>query len=155
MIMVLCNIPLILKNVYFHFLEDCVRFVFPNFVTCFSPFISTSSRIIVAGTKQLLVAIWYLFCTMRQLFFETFGRHFDLFCRRALDSNFDVFIQFCIMFMAFFRVILLICIFYRSLVYNVHKKDREEGAGGYKILAKFVNGCAWFFWGRRFSFRDM
>ena len=37
MIMVLCNIPLILKNVYFHFLEDCVRFVFPNFITCFSP----------------------------------------------------------------------------------------------------------------------
>ena len=28
MIMVLCNIPLISKNVYFHFLEDCVRFVF-------------------------------------------------------------------------------------------------------------------------------
>ena len=77
--MVLCNIPLTFKNVYFQFLEDCVRFVFPNFVTCFSTFISTSSRIIVAETKQLLVAIWYLFCTMRQLFFETFGRNFDLF----------------------------------------------------------------------------
>ena len=75
MITVLCNIPLILKNVYFHLLEDCVRFVSPHFVTCFPPFISTSSRIIVAGTKQLLVAIWYLFCTMRQLFFETFGRN--------------------------------------------------------------------------------
>ena len=37
MIMVLYNIPLILKNVYSHFLEDCVRFVFRNFITCFSP----------------------------------------------------------------------------------------------------------------------
>ena len=48
MIMVLCNIPLIFKNVCFHFLEDCVRFVFLNFVTCFSPFKSTSSWIIVS-----------------------------------------------------------------------------------------------------------
>ena len=30
MIMVLCNTPLILKNVYFRLSEDCVRTAFPN-----------------------------------------------------------------------------------------------------------------------------
>ena len=85
--MVLCNIPPIFKNVSFDILEDCVRCVFPNFVTCFSPVTSASSRIIVTGTKQLLVAIWYLFCTMKQLFFKTFGRNFNLFWRRALVSD--------------------------------------------------------------------
>ena len=35
--MVLCNIPLILKNVYFHLSEDCVRSFFLNFVACYSP----------------------------------------------------------------------------------------------------------------------
>ena len=81
------------KNVYFHLSEDCVRSVFPNFIAYYSPlFISTSSRIIFTGTKQLLVAIRYLLLTMKELFFETFERNLDLFWRRALDANFEVFI---------------------------------------------------------------
>ena len=40
MIMVLYNIPLILKNVYSHFLEDCVRFVFRNLLHAFPLYIN-------------------------------------------------------------------------------------------------------------------
>ena len=60
------------QNVYFHFLEDCVRFVFPNFAACVSPFISTWLRIIVAGTKQLFVAIWHLFLHNETVVFWNF-----------------------------------------------------------------------------------
>ena len=53
----------------FHLSEDCVRSVFPNFVSCYSPFMSTSSQIIVTETKQLLVAIRYSLLIMNLLFF--------------------------------------------------------------------------------------
>ena len=66
-----------LQNPYFHLWEDSVRSAFPNIVAYYSSL--TSSRIIVTGTKQLLVAIRHLFLTMKQLFFETFGKKFDLF----------------------------------------------------------------------------
>ena len=80
-----------LKNVYFHLSEDCVR-CFPKYGCMPFSLISTSSGIIVTGTKQLLVAIRCLFLTMKKLFFETFGRNLDLCWRRALDANFEAFI---------------------------------------------------------------
>ena len=124
------------QNPYFHLWEDSVRSVFPNFVAYYSS--STSSRIIVTGTKQLLVAIRHLFLTMKQLFFETYGRNFDLFWERALNANFEVFIQCCIM---------------HSFVMSTKSKE-VEGAGSTKfctILLMIVHG----FRRRRFTFRDM
>ena len=152
MIMVLCNIPLILKNVYFNFLKDC-KICFLEFCYMLFPLYINLIANYCRLNKATPVAICYLFCTMRQLFFETFGRNFDLFWRRALNSNFEVYIYFCIMFMAFFGGAFLICIFQRSFIYNIHKEDRGRRSRGHKILTNFANGCASFF--GRPLFRDM
>ena len=55
-----------LKNVYFHFSEVSVRSVSQNLVACYSP--------LYERHRELL----FIF-EMKQLFFETFGRNFDLY----------------------------------------------------------------------------
>ena len=123
---------------------------FPKF--CCMPFslISTSLRIIVTVVKEPLVAIRYLFLTMKQLLFETFGRNFDFFWGKPLDSNFEISISStCLYF--FLGRIFLICSFLRSFFYDVHNEQRGGRSTGHQFWSNFTNGCAWLLW-RSFSF---
>ena len=88
-------------------------------------------------------AIWYLFCTMRQLFFETFGRHFDLFWRRALDSNLEIFISFALCLWLFSEEFSQYISSRGHFFVTSTKKIEGEGAGGTKfwpILLMVVHG---------------
>ena len=97
------------------------------------PFISTSSRIIVNGTKQLLVAIRYLFLTKKLAEEILIGFEEEL-------------------WMLTFYLVLHYVI--RSYVYRLTMKKRGQRAGGtnfWPILLMVVHG----FWRRGFSFCDM
>ena len=67
------------KNVNVYLLEDCVRCFFPNFVSCCSPLYQPHGELMSAGQSNLLLQLGIHFLMMKLLFFETFGRNFDLF----------------------------------------------------------------------------
>ena len=94
------------------------KICFPIFCSMIFPSISTSSRIIVTRTKQLLVGIRYLFLTMKQLFSETFGRNFELFEELWMLTS--------------------------RLLFRLWRPQRTKRWGN-KVLANFDNGWAWFF----------
>ena len=148
--MVLCNIPLIQKMLTFIF-RKTVRSVLPNFVPYYSHYIS----LIVNYCHRIKATPCcnYVFLKIKQLFFETFGRNFDLFRRKALDANLKFF-SFSLCSWFFLGGIFLIFIFQRSFVYDIHKEQRGGRSRGCKVLSNLlmvVHG----FGGRGFSFLDM
>ena len=115
---------------------------FPELCCILFPFIPTSSRVIVTGTKQLFVAIRYLFLTMKQKLFEEI-----LVC---FEEEFGYYLR------GFYLVLHYVYDFFRRKKYIVFRghslmtstKNKEwEGAGGtrfWPILLMVVHG----FWGK-------
>ena len=126
------------------YLEDRVKSVFPNFIACYLALYQPCRELLSPEPSNSLLQLGIYFSRWKSCF-ETFGRNFDLFWRRALDANFEVFMLLRVMFMVFFGEIFLICRFQRSFVYDV--------AGGTKfwpVLLIVVHG----FLGKEFYFSD-
>ena len=121
---------------------------FPELHCITFPFIPTSSRIIVTGTKQLFVAIRYLFVTMKLLVFETCGRNLICFEKELsmLTSRFSFGFVLCLFFSGQFSEYVA----FRVHSFMASTKNKLGEGKIWPMVLMLVHG----FWGR-FSFRDM
>ena len=107
------------------------------------PFIATSWRMNVIGTKQPLATVRYLFLTMKHFFFFFFLEYLEeiLICfeEELLMLTLRILFSYAL-WLWFFSI----CSLQRSFIYDVHKEQREGSSMGHKMSASFANGCAWF-----------